>query len=145
MSKRQTEETVLVHVCGAVESPGVYELPASSRIIDAVNAAGGCLKDAAPDEINLAGRLQDGDQIRIMTKAQAESQSYPEAKEEVLDLNRADKAQLMELPGIGETKAEAILAYREEIGRFQTIEELKNVSGIKESIFEKIKDKIMVR
>lgn len=143
--QKQTEETVLVHVCGAVKSPGVYELPASSRIIDAVSAAGGCLADAAPDEINLAQKLQDGDQIRILTKEQAQSQGYPEAQEETLDLNRADKAQLMELPGIGEAKAEAILAYREEVGRFQTIEELKNVSGIKESIFEKIKDKIMVR
>ena len=66
-------------------------------------------------------------------------------EEGIVDLNSAQKEQLMELPGIGETKAEAILSYREEVGRFQTIEDLKNVSGIKESVFEKIKDKIIVR
>ena len=147
IEKMQTEETVFVHVCGAVKVPGVYELPASSRVIDAVTAAGGCLENAVPDHINLAAVLQDGDQIRICTEAEAQSLIYTEAEKEekLLDINRADKAQLMELPGIGEAKAEAILAYREQIGRFEAIEELKNVSGIKESVFEKIKDKIMVR
>lgn len=144
--EKLTEKTVFVHVCGAVKSPGVYELPASSRIIDAVNTAGGFRQDAASDQINLAAVLQDGDQIKIWTKAEAESIEYAEAetKKGLLDLNRATREQLMELPGIGEAKAEAILAYREEIGRFQSIEELKEISGIKESVFEKVKDKIIV-
>lgn len=146
-TEEKVQKTVFVHVCGAVKSPGVYELPVSSRMIDAVNAAGGFLDHAASDQINLAAVLKDGDQIRIYTDEELETVVGMSQKleEGMIDLNSASKEQLMELPGIGETKAEAILLYREEVGRFQTIEELKNVSGIKESVFEKIKDKIIVR
>lgn len=146
VDETQVERTVFVHVCGAVESPGVYELPASSRIVDAIEAAGGFLQEAASDQINLAAVLQDGDQIKIWTEEEAKDRAdiEAEAQEGLLDLNTATLSQLMQLPGIGQTKAEAILLYREEIGKFQTIEELKNVSGIKESVFEKVKDKIIV-
>ena len=150
-TEESVQKTVFVHICGAVKSPGVYELPVSSRIIDAINAAGGFLDHAVSDQINLAAVLKDGDQIRIYTDEELETAAGSDAKmdvqmeEGIVDLNSAQKEQLMELPGIGETKAEAILSYREEVGRFQTIEDLKNVSGIKESVFEKIKDKIIVR
>ena len=146
-TEEKVQKTVFVHVCGAVKSPGVYELPASSRTMDAVNAAGGFLDHAASDQINLAAVLKDGDQIRIYTEEELETAAggSSELEDGMMDLNSASKEQLMELPGIGETKAEAILSYREEVGGFQTIEELKNVSGIKESVFEKIKDKIIVR
>ncbi|MDY3766513.1 MAG: helix-hairpin-helix domain-containing protein [Lachnospiraceae bacterium] len=143
----QTEETIFVHVCGAVNNPGVYELSVSSRIVDAVEAAGGFAKEAALDQINLAAVVRDGDQIRVWTQQELEKKTEIETEnlqEGLLDLNRATLEQLMELPGIGQAKAEAILSYREQVGKFQTIEELKNVSGIKESIFEKVKDKIIV-
>lgn len=152
-TEENIQKTVFVHVCGAVKSPGVYELPASSRMIDAVNAAGGFLDHAASDQINLAAVLKDGDQIRIYTDEELETaagsdaqmEAWRQTEEGLVDLNSAQKEQLMELPGIGETKAEAILSYREEVGGFRTIEDLKKVSGIKESVFEKIKDKIIVR
>lgn len=143
------EKTCLVYVCGAVVSPGVYELDDGSRIYEAVELAGGFMEDAAEDVLNLAESVTDGQMIRIPTEEEqeaagrqgAEADSAADGK---LDLNRADVAALMELPGIGQSKAEAIVGYREEHGSFSQAEDLMKVEGIKEGVFDKIKDRIKV-
>lgn len=143
------ERTCLVYVCGAVAAPGVYELDDGSRIYEAVELAGGFMEDAAEDVLNLAESVTDGQMIRIPTEEEqeaagrqgAEADSAADGK---LDLNRADVAALMELPGIGQSKAEAIVGYREEHGSFSRTEDLMKVEGIKEGVFNKIKDRIKV-
>lgn len=143
------EKTCLVYVCGAVVSPGVYELDDGSRIYEAVELAGGFMEEAAEDALNLAESVTDGQMIRIPTEEEqeaagrqgAEADSAADGK---LDLNRADVAALMELPGIGQSKAEAIVGYREEHGSFSRTEDLMKVEGIKEGVFDKIKDRIKV-
>ncbi len=143
------EKTCLVYVCGAVVSPGVYELDDGSRIYEAVELAGGFMEEAAEDALNLAESVTDGQMIRIPTEEEqeavgrqgAEADSAADGK---LDLNRADVAALMELPGIGQSKAEAIVGYREEHGPFFQAEDLMKVEGIKEGVFNKIKDRIKV-
>lgn len=142
----ETEQTLCVYVCGAVLDPGVYELNQGSRIVAAVDAAGGFLPDAATEAVNLAEYLQDGMQIVVPTKAEAEK-----AKSEILkredgrvNLNTASVAELCTLSGIGEAKAEAILAYRTEIGAFSSIEQLKEVTGIGERLFNQIKNSIYI-
>lgn len=143
------EKTCLVYVCGAVVSPGVYELDDGSRIYEAVELAGGFMEEAAEDALNLAESVTDGQMIRIPTEEEqeavgrqgAEADSAADGK---LDLNRADVAALMELPGIGQSKAEAIVGYREEHGSFSRTEDLMKVEGIKEGVFNKIKDRIKV-
>lgn len=145
----EEEKTCLVYVCGAVVSPGVYELDDGSRIYEAVELAGGFMEEAAEDALNLAESVTDGQMIRIPTEEEqeavgrqgAEADSAADGK---LDLNRADVAALMELPGIGQSKAEAIVGYREEHGPFSQAEDLMKVEGIKEGVFNKIKDRIKV-
>ena len=143
------EKTCLVYVCGAVVAPGVYELDDGSRIYEAVELAGGFMEEAAEDALNLAESVTDGQMIRIPTEEEqeavgrqgAEADSAADGK---LDLNRADVAALMKLPGIGQSKAEAIVGYREEHGPFSQAEDLMKVEGIKEGVFNKIKDRIKV-
>lgn len=165
-SEAAQEEEILVHVCGAVEAPGVYALSEGSRIGDAVEAAGGFSETAAADALNLAQPLTDGLQIRIPTMEEYESVkgagsgSYSAAwiqsadgtevsgrssgTEQKINLNTATKQQLMNLTGIGEARAEAILSYRRQAGAFSSVEEIMKVPGIKEAAFEKIKDDITV-
>lgn len=141
-------ETWIVHVCGAVQSPGVYELPAGSRYRDAVEAAGGFSQEADTAYLNLAAAVADGEQISVPTAEEAarrrESREQTEEDDGRVDLNRAGKEELMSLPGIGEVRAEAILAYRDDHGPFESTEELMEVAGIKGSTFEKIKEKVKV-
>ena len=151
---------IFVDVCGAVVKPGVYRMPFDSRVFQAIEAAGGFLPDAAGTSINQACALSDGQQIYVPTKEEAEKNgealaddafagaetgenSQPEESGKV-NLNTADAAALQTLSGIGESKAQAILAYREEHGGFSSIEDLMDVPGIKENTFIKIKDKIAV-
>lgn len=153
------EQTIFVDVCGAVNVPGVYQLPAESRIFQAVEMAGGFREDAAVELVNQAEALNDGQQIRIFTREEARQQAEagvavgdPQmtnqetdtSGEGLVNLNRADKSALMTLTGIGETRADAILAYRETHGGFSAVEELMQVEGIKEKTYEKLKDKITV-
>lgn len=149
------EKTCLVYVCGAVVSPGVYELDDGSRIYEAVELAGGFMEEAAEDALNLAESVTDGQMIRIPTEEEQEAAGREgaelsqgagadSASDGKLDLNRADVAALMELPGIGQSKAEAIVGYREEHGPFSRTEDLMKVEGIKEGVFNKIKDRIKV-
>lgn len=143
------ERTCLVYVCGAVVAPGVYELDDGSRIYEAVELAGGFMEDAAEDVLNLAESVTDGQMIRIPTEEEQEAagrqgEEADSAADGKLDLNRADVAALMELPGIGQSKAEAIVGYREEHGSFSRTEDLMKIEGIKEGVFNKIKDRIKV-
>jgi len=173
LSDASSEEakTLVVHICGAVSAPGVYELPAGSRIIDAVEAGGGFLPEAEEACCNLAEEIVDGCQIYIMTKAEscadgqtekkagiqtspdsdmqttdrnARSNSAPALENGLVNLNTADVAALMTLPGIGESRAKAIISYREQHGAFAKIEDIMKISGIKQAAFSKIKDKITV-
>lgn len=138
--------TVYVHICGAVAEPGVYALPEESRVIDAVEAAGGLLADAAEEAVNLAEKVTDGMQIVILDQEEADAEAKQEAERTagLVNLNTATKEQLMELPGIGESRADDILRYRESVGGFRTIEEIMQVPGIKDAGFQKIKDRITV-
>lgn len=150
------DEMIIVHVCGKVRKEGVVTLPAGSRIYQAIEMAGGMTDEAASSCLNLAEVLTDGARVYVPGKEEVEQGNFMAGdgtgmnsslsgdKEEKVDINRASKEELMTLSGIGESRAEAILQYREEHGAFASIEDLKNVSGIKDGIYEKIKDKITV-
>ena len=145
-------QTVFVYVCGAVESPGVYELRADARVFEAISSAGGITEEAAPDALNQARLIVDGEQIYVPTVEEAASQTAgvgettgTKGTENVkVNINTAGKEELMTLTGIGEAKADDILKYREEHGSFGSIEELMQISGIKEGVFNKIKDDITI-
>ena len=147
-------ETIWVYVCGAVQSPGVYELPAESRVFEALEAAGGTRKDAELRLLNQAAFLTDGEQITVLTAEEVETAGgVPAAgaeKEEAgalsgkVNLNTAGREELMTLSGIGEARAAAIIAYREAHGPFSSPEEIMNIEGIKEKAFSKIKEEIEV-
>lgn len=135
---------IFVYVCGAVQNPGVYELEEDKRVCDALQAAGGLTEEAAAEELNQAQTLSDGQMIRVLT-AEEKVKSQAEAeKEGLVNINTAGAEELMQLPGIGQSKADAVIAYREEHGGFKTTEELMNISGIKEGVYNKIKDSITV-
>lgn len=142
----ESEEAWYVYVCGAVVYPGVYELEKDSRIVDAIEAAGGFLEEAAEEGINLAERVKDGMQITVPTKEQLAKIQDAQAvqKAGLVNLNQATVQELCTLSGIGQAKAEAILAYRTEIGAFTSIEQLKEVAGIGESLFQQIKGSVYI-
>lgn len=151
---QKTEETeaqegaIYVYVCGQVADPGVYELKKSSRLYEALEAAGGMTETAADTYLNQAESLKDGQKVYVPSKEEAESSPAPapegEKDDGKVDLNKASKEELMTLDGIGEARADAILKYREDGGGFHSAEELKEVEGIKDGIYNKIKDKIKV-
>lgn len=150
-TKEQQNESCYVYVCGAVKYPGVYELKMGSRVFLALQAAGGLREDAAQESINQAEVVVDGQMLYIPTKeevlAQAEKSGFEgeqESDDGRIDLNRADAESLMTLPGIGSSKAESIISYREECGGFSSVEEIMKIPGIKEGVYSKIKDKIKV-
>lgn len=151
----EAEDTpFVVYVCGAVRNPGVYELAPGARICEAVDAAGGFTGDADETSLNLAASLEDGAQITVLTKEEraaglmpgpaAEAVSGTSGGDGKVNLNTADKSELMTLCGIGEAKAEAIIRYREENGPFSSVEEIMQVGGIKDGLYEKVKDHIAV-
>lgn len=165
--------TIYVDVDGAVLQPGVYSLPDNARVFDAVDAAGGLLPEACSEILNQAEHVSDGQKLYIMTKEEWEvqkelgglqewtgtqegtgkqgqngtqgTQKQAEQDDELVDLNRATEGELCTLPGIGQTRAQAIIAYREVSGGFRSIDEIQNVSGIKSGTYEKIKNKIKVQ
>ena len=156
-SEAVPEETVQVYICGAVASPGVYTLPGGSRVVQAVEAAGGFLPDAEEKILNLARKIEDGEQITVWTREEAKELDGTETRQQnaagktendsgsgKVNLNTAGKEDLMTLPGIGESRADAIIAYRESNGPFGTVEEIMNIEGIKEKMFEKIRGSIEV-
>lgn len=150
---------IAVYICGAVKHPGVYSLPDGQRVCDAVNAAGGFKKSAARSAINLAKVLSDGEQVVVPTKKQAASYGKSnninntgsgdnDTSKEVcagglVNINTASREELMSLPGIGESKADAVIEYRLSAS-FKNITDIKNVTGIKDGVFNQIKDLITV-
>lgn len=141
-----------VHVDGAVQAPGVYHLAAGSRIMDAVEAAGGLAEGALTAAVNLAQPVQDGEQIVIPREedraAAASDAGVPSASAgmpaERININRATAAELTALNGVGEATAAKIVADREANGPFRTVEDLKRVSGIGDKKFEALRDAICV-
>ena len=149
--KEKSTENIFVYVCGAVQKPGVYELLQGQRICDAIAAAGGLSEQAAGDSLNQAEVLSDGQMLRVLTTEEAAAATVQPGQETAesswdgrVDINTADASALMSLPGIGQSKADAIIAYRNEHGAFKAPEELMNISGIKEGVYQKIKDSIKV-
>lgn len=146
--EEKKEETIVVYVCGCVKNPGVYELPSDARVSDAVQLAAGFHENAAKEAVNLAKKVEDGEQIYIPSKDEVSKQidSVEGMKEDddCVNLNTADLEELKTLPGIGDAKAKSIINYREEHGGFKNIEEIMQIEGIKDGVFQKIKDKIKV-
>ncbi len=140
----QEKASILVYVCGAVENPGVVALEQDARVVDAIELAGGMTAEADETDVNLAARLTDGEKIYIPTVAEAAIRKAEEEKKTLININTADITELCTLSGIGESKAEEIIRYREENGFFRTKEELMKVPGIKENLFQKIVEKITV-
>ena len=141
-----TAQEICVYVCGAVESPGVVFLPQGSRAADALEAAGGFAAEAAEEAVNLAAKISDGEKLYFPT---CEEYMVQAAREEasaagLVNINTADIAQLCTLPGIGEARAADIIAYRESHGGFAACEDIMQVTGIKESVYNRISDKITV-
>ena len=155
--QEEIQAEIFVDVCGAVANPGVYEMDADSRVFQVIEAAGGFLPEAASASVNQAQPVSDGQQIYVPTQEEVEEGTMPaviqqtetagdsDMVEGVVNINTADADILKSLSGIGDAKAQAILAYREEYGAFSTIEEIMQVPGIKESTFSAIKDKITVK
>lgn len=142
-----SEVKIYVYVCGAVVNPGVVELAEGSRVEAALQAAGGFAEDAQREYVNLAAKLEDGEKLYFPTISEAEALAYESYMEQagLVNINTADVAQLMTLPGIGEARAQDIIDYREIHGAFAEKEDLKNVSGIKENMYKKLADKIVVQ
>lgn len=146
--------TAFVYVCGAVNAPGVYELDSEARVYDAIISAGGMREDAAGEVLNQARMVTDGERIYVPTKEELEQGIVDGVAPEVtgtdsntegkININTAAKEDLKTLPGIGDAKADSIISYRESNGGFQKIEDLMQVEGIKEGVFNKIKDKIII-
>ena len=140
---------IVVHVLGAVRRPGLVRLPEGSRVQDAIDAAGGLTAAARPDELNLAQVLSDGQQVVIGTarrpagEVRDQGSTRPNSTQDgspagKLDLNHATPAQLEQLPGIGPVTAAAIVAWREQHGRFSRVEELQEVDGIGPKTYARI-------
>ena len=142
----ETDESpaeICVYVCGAVNAPGVYTLPAGSRVYEAVRMAGGLSDEADERAVNQAEILTDGRQVTIPTKAEVLKEEEGAAGGPV-NINTAGVSELMRLSGVGESRAKDIIAYRKEHGAFSVPEDIMKVPGIKEAVFEKIKDDITV-
>ena len=146
----QAHEGCAVFICGAVKHPGVYEFSTDSRVCDAIEAAGGFTKKADTNAINQARFLVDGEQITIPRKGKKKKSTGSErggadgSSEGLVNINEADVNQLMTLSGIGQAKAQLIVDFRQENGPFTKTEDIMNISGIKDGIYNQIKDQITV-
>ncbi|OUN36149.1 ComEA family DNA-binding protein [Lachnoclostridium sp. An76] len=150
--EQEPAETVYVYVCGAVNAPGVYELKKDARVFEAITLAGGMTAEAAPEAVSQARTVADGEQIYVPTVREVQMQGS--GVEDIVtgnadvsgkvNINTAGKEELMTLTGIGEAKAQSILDYREEHGKFGSIEDLMLIEGIKEGVFNKIKEDITI-
>ena len=157
-AQSRTDETVgecAVYVSGAVKHPGLYRYQGTARVSDAIEAVGGFLKSADREAVNLARKLNDGEQICVLTKKEtakknknpAQTSAASTSKEQEssrININNASLDELMALPGIGEAKAGLIIDYRNEQGAFSKPEDLMKISGIKEGVYNKIRDLICV-
>lgn len=144
----EESEEIMVHISGAVNSPGILRLDSSKRVVDALDLAGGARDDADLDRVNLAARLHDEEKIYIpkvgevqenmTTLVSSPSSSGPTSK---ININSADLSELTKIPGVGEKTAQKILDYRAN-NSFSSIEDIKNVPGIGDKKFESMKDYI---
>ena len=132
---------LIINVAGKVRTPGVYQLPPGSRVIDAIKAAGDQLKGVDISDINLARTLVDGEQILVGSVKYSSGKVIVKkiSPDNPLDINRATLAQLDTLPGIGPVTAGRIIDYRIKVGRINNLDELKKISGLGGSKFEEIK------
>ena len=154
----ETDAWIYVDVAGAVRTPGVVKLARGARVYEAIELAGGFAKDAAISAVNQASVLQDVQQLYIVTVEEQKTKQLSSSEVSLetsgegrvadagkVNINQASEEEVMTLPGIGASKAADIVRYREEQGRFEQIEDIMNISGIKEAVFGKIKDKITVQ
>lgn len=140
---------IKVHVKGAVNTPGVYQLPADSRVIDAIEAAGGSKAGADLDGVNLAQALEDGGQVTVPAQQTEEEAAQTAQAQEAeragkINLNTATLDQLDTLPGIGTIRAQAILDHRQSHGRFFEVDDLQDVSGLSVKLIDQFRDKVYV-
>ena len=156
----EEEEIVIVHVTGEVKKPGVVRVRVGSRVEDIIKAAGGLTENADISNINLAYVVEDGTKIKIPCTDDEKNEEYitqsigediimqeenKNSSNSVVNINTANETELEELPGIGTSIAERIVEYRNKNGKFKNIEDIKNVTGIGNSKFEKIKDLIKIK
>lgn len=127
------EVVVTVHVAGAVELAGVYELPVGARVADAIDAAGGAVDGADTNAVNLARVVVDGEQVRVPVAGEASGQGG------LINLNTSDATTLERLPGVGPVLAERIVAYRDANGPFASVDALDGVSGVGPAVLEQIR------
>ncbi len=152
--QEEREPALIIHICGAVERPGVYELPGGSRIYQAIEEAGGFTDEADRDYLNQAKGLEDGIRLYVPTREETSQDGWTgeeaavgtgqENRPGIVNINTADEKELCTLAGIGSSKAKSIIAYREANGRYEKIEDVMKVEGIKQGLFAKIRDSITV-
>ena len=161
----EEEKKILIHITGEVNNPGVVSLKEGARIIDAINEAGGSTEKADLGKVNLAYILEDAQKVYIPSINETENKDYvsessgqitvatnsandliAKANEKIMvNINTANEVELQRIPGIGETIAGRIVAYRKQNGKYKTIEDIQNVSGVGASKFQKIKQYICVK
>ena len=172
VTSEKVRDKIFVDVKGAVKKPGVYEMNSSDRVVDAIKMAGGLKSNASTNNINLSKLVSHEMVIYIITKSEVTTKAVSDvpckcetitvnncidndastdnkegdetSTSDKVNINKASKDELMKLKGLGESKADAIITYRTNNGEFKTIEDLKNVSGIGDALFDKIKDFITV-
>lgn len=139
-------DDLYVHVSGAVRSPGLYVLPPGSRVVDAVAAAGGFTDDAERDAVNLARTVTDGEQLPVprVGETPAAGAASGTTADGRVNLNTADASQLEELPRIGPALAERIVAWRDDNGRFTSVDDLLAVPGIGDKMLSSLRDLVTV-
>jgi len=142
----ETPVNLIINVAGKVNNPGVYQLPQGSRVIDAIKAAGNQRKGVDISDINLARLLVDGEQILVGSAKPSSGRTSVKkiTTDNPLDINRATIAQLDTLPGIGPVTAQRIIDYRTNVGRINSVDELKKISGLGGAKFEEIKSLLRV-
>ena len=145
------EEKIIVHVAGEVTKPGVISLKEGARVIDAINEAGGATQNADLSKINLAYVLSDAEKVYIPSVNEKDNNDtlgtsgYVGEQKVMVNINTANESELQKVPGIGQTIASRIVEYRKKNGKFKTIEDIQNVSGIGTSKFSKIREYICVK
>nr|WP_237697606.1 helix-hairpin-helix domain-containing protein [Bacillus australimaris] len=145
--------SIFVEVKGAVREPGVYTFQSDARVEEAIQRAGGFTSKADTFDINQAAKLEDSMMIYVRSEGEAERQTQTASadassgieKSQGVNVNQADASELQTINGIGPAKAEAIIAYREEHGEFQQIEDLRNISGFGEKTIERLKSQLTVK
>ena len=153
-TKKETLKTIKIHVSGEVNYNGILELEEGSRIDDAINQAGGITQKADINKINLAYELSDGQKLYVPSINDEANKEYvtessglegEEQTEEKININKATQTELETLPGVGPSLALNIINYRKENGKFTSVDDLKNVSGVGENKYEQIKELIKVK